>query len=185
MKSTMKVAGMFILFALLAYVIVSYSLNTTNSSHNKPYDGKELRIGMVGEAPVVREKQVTFHKINLQQMKEENNHLDAIFISKEFLSKAAAPEFAKVYKELEIPVFFLQSERSYVPFFYEELSYEDAPDTSVDLSYATALVPQQGNEMGYWQFGVYNDRRSKRNIQSAYSKMFEAIDQGSINEEEK
>ncbi|WP_454190171.1 hypothetical protein [Paenibacillus sp. Marseille-Q7038] len=179
MKSTMKVAGMFILFALLAYVIVSYSLTTTNSSKNKPYDGKELRIGMVGEAPVVREKQVSFHNINLQQMKEQSIHLDAIFISKEFLVQAAAPEFAKVYKELEIPVFFLQSQRSYIPFFYEGISYEDAPDTSADLSFATALVPKQGNEMGYWQFEVYNDRRNKRNIQSVYSKMFGAIDQGS------
>lgn len=185
MKSTTNIAGMFILFAILAYMIVSCSLTTTSSSHNKPYGGRELSIGMVGEAPAVREKQVSFHKISLQQMKEESKHLDAIFISKEFLSKAAAPEFAKVYKELEIPVFFLQSERSYAPFFYEELSYEDAPDKTADLSFATALVPQQGNEMGYWQFGVYNDRRNKRNVQSAYSKMFEAIDQGSINDKVK
>ena len=184
MKSTTNIAGLFILFAILAYVLVSCSLATTDSSLNQSYNGRALSIGMVGGAPDVREKQVSFYPLDLQQIKEESNHLDAIFISKEFLSQAAAPELAKVYKELKIPVFFLQSERSYVPFFYEELSYEDAPDTSADLSFATALVPQQGNEMGYWQFGVHKDRRSKRNIQSAYSKMFQAIDQGSINDEE-
>ncbi|WP_211746635.1 hypothetical protein [Paenibacillus sp. Marseille-Q4541] len=184
MKSTTNIAGLFILFIVLSYLLVSCSFASSDSFNRKPYDGRILSIGIVGEVPDVREKHILFQKIHLHQMKEASigHNLDAIFISKEFLSAAAAPEFAKVYKGAEIPVFFLESERGYVPFYYEGISYEDAPDT-FDLTYATALVPESGNEMKYWGFGLNNDKKNKKNIQSAYSDMFQAIDKGSLNNE--
>jgi hypothetical protein len=143
------------------------------SVETEPYKGRALTIGIIGEAPKVREQQVKFVNLQFFDLEKSTHHsqYDAIFITKDNLSEAAQDKYASIYKESKIPFFFIQSDKSHIPFLEVNLSYEDVPNMG-NFNYATGSLYSM--EMG-WAYGLYNDVENETNIMNAYSRIFEQI----------
>lgn len=168
----------FSLTLLLMLFMLSALLGCTTASDeiNSPvYKGKQLVIGVIGEPPIVREDNVIFKKLTFSELKELHSpsNFDAIFITKENLSEGAEQEYANIYKTAATPFFFIESKKSYLPFTYEELSYEEVPDISADM-YATGYF-QNDDKFQSWGYGLYNDKLTSLNIEDVYTRVFETI----------
>ncbi|OPA78639.1 hypothetical protein BVG16_12310 [Paenibacillus selenitireducens] len=167
----MNKISMILLF--ICFILAGCNADTINTPR---YEGKSLIIGVIGDAPNIREKTVNFKKITFNQLEVPNlsADFDAIFIMKEHLSEAARQQYAKIYKNAGIPFFFIESKKSYLPFINEEMSYEDVPDLTSD-NYATGYF-QSGKEYRHWGYGLYNDKANERNIEDVYTRIFTTIE---------
>jgi hypothetical protein len=167
-----------LLFVLSIVTACSYDKNEIKDS--PLYEGKTLTIGVVGEAPKVREENINFKNIELEDLKQENlnQEYNAVFIMKEHLSEAAKAPFAKIYKDSGIPYFFIESKKPYGVFTNEKSEYEGSPD-SPGKEYAWGYF-QSGEEGEYWGLGLYNDTVNEANIWDVYSRIFKIIDTKSI-----
>lgn len=175
-KRFLKNKSIMILLLLLVFTIIS-ACNKEEVKDSPLYKGDELTIGVVGETPEVREENIKFKNVTLEDLKESNfsSELNAIFIMKENLKAASKSPFAKVYKDSGVSFFFIESEKSYLPFVEEDIDYEDYSVTSPE-SYASGYY-QSGDEAQYWDYGLYNDEVNKNNILDVYSRIFKSINQ--------
>ncbi|TDK61738.1 hypothetical protein E2K98_12680 [Bacillus salipaludis] len=166
-----------ILFLLLTLFILSACSNDKNEVKDSPlYNGKKLTIGVVGKFPKVREQNIVFKNIKLEDLSQENlaSKYNAVFIIKEHLSEAAKAPYAKIYKNSGIPSFFIESKKSFVPFIDEETDYEEFPD-SKSGDYASGYY-QSGKEGTSWGFGLYNNTVNEANIKDVFSRIFKTIE---------
>jgi hypothetical protein len=165
-----KISIILLFICLILAGCNSYTIDTPR------YEGKSLVIGVIGDSPNIREKNVDFKKITFSQLEDQNlsPDFDAIIIMKEHLTEAANQKYAKVYKNAGIPFFFMESKKSYLPFINEEMSYDDVPDLTSD-NYATGYF-QSGKEYQYWGYGLYNDKTNELNIEDVYTRIFTTIE---------
>jgi len=166
----------FIIF-ICFFLIVGCSISTTQSPL---YEGKDLVIGVIGELPDVREKNIKFISISfndLETINDLSSQFDAVIITKEHLSEAAHAQYAKIYKTSGIPFFFMESTKSYFPFILEDKSYEDIRDISVKTGdYATGFLQLDEENIKYWGYGLYKNEVNKENVQDVYSRIFSTIE---------
>ncbi|WP_077324776.1 hypothetical protein [Virgibacillus siamensis] len=141
------------------------------------YEGQSLKIAVVGELPEVKEKGL-IHFSTIDELKKlhslNQQQFDAIFIMKEYLHQAAKKEYANIYKTSKIPFFFIQSEKIYLAFTKEDLSYEEASDLSNKDIYAVGYTTTNG-EGRYWGYGLYNGKENDKNIKNVYTRIFKRI----------
>lgn len=135
----------------------------------------ELKIGVVGESPEVKESQVQFEEINLNDLTNINlkSKYDGIIIMKDFLPEAAKSGYAEVYKKSGVPFFFIQSKTTYIAFIEKEIDYDEFPDENT-LNYATGYY-QNGEEAQFWEYGLYNDEETDAHIKDVYTRIFKTI----------
>lgn len=168
-----KLICSFLIFFLLITLV---SCNESESQPTKvnPF-GKALKIGVIGKIPNVKEEQVKFMEIKFSDLENQNfdSNYDAVFITKDNLSEAAQDKYAPIYKKSKIPFFFFQSNKTYIPFVTDNLSYEDAPVLD-DNSYAIGII-SNGDSYSFWGYGLYNGIENQINIQDIYSRIFETI----------
>ncbi|WML32988.1 transcription elongation factor GreAB [Clostridium sp. OS1-26] len=174
-----RIRGYFLLVIILSVLTACNKLQPQSIKTNS-YGGRALNIGIIGEAPEIREKQVKFVKIQFPDLEKEkfDSRYDAIFITKDNLSEAAQGKYASIYKKSKIPFLFIQTEKSYIPFIQEDLSYEKAPKMS-DKTYATGIICN-GNNVKYWSYGLYNDIENQANVKDVYSRIFETISENKM-----
>ena len=163
------------LFLLMIWMIASCRNDTVITPL---YEGRKLKIGVIGDAPDVREEHITFNPITFDEMAQGKQGLarfDAVFIMKEHHHEAAESPYAKVYRTAGIPFFYIESEKSHIPFVHEDIAYDDADDfNSGDFAagyYQTGRYNGQG-----WSFGLYNDKKNKPNVLGAYTQIFITIE---------
>ncbi|WP_138420846.1 hypothetical protein [Aquibacillus sediminis] len=89
---------------------------------------------------------------------------------KQYLGQAGEKQFAQVYNELKIPVFFIESKKSYLPFIYYDMTYEEAPNIE-DQTYATGIISEAKDTFNYW-----DDAENETNIKDVYSRIFTIIE---------
>lgn len=161
----------------LLLIVLSLAGCSSDTVDSSSYEGKSLVIGVIGDAPVIREDNVEFINLNFSDLKKVNNlssEYNAIFIMKEHLNEASEAIYAEIYKNSGVPFFFIESLKSYIPFVNEEISYEGAGN-SYNQMYATGYF-QYGDKWRFWGYGLYNDKRNETNIQDVYSRIFSTID---------
>ncbi|MEK4187353.1 hypothetical protein [Paenibacillus sp. FSL L8-0494] len=171
----MKKLSSYILVILIVMLATGCTV-TANTVVTPLYHGKSLSVGVVGEAPKVREEHVSFTSISFEELEEYaklSADYDAVFIMKEHLSEAAENKYAKVYKKAGIPFYFIGSTKSFMPFVTEKLSYEDISDTHSGM-YITGYL-QTGETYKTWGYGLYKDIVNEPNIKDAYSRVFTTI----------
>lgn len=110
----------------------------------------------------------------LEDYTKLSSNYDAVIIMKEHLEEAAEGKYAKVYRNADIPFFFIESTKSHIPFVVEELSYEDVSDINNGM-YATGYLPSDKGDRT-WGYGLYNDKVNESNIKNAYSWIFTTIE---------
>lgn len=155
-------------FLLIAMAMMLLSCNTLQAQSTKAnlYRGQNLKIGIIGEIPKVREEQIKFERIQFSDLEKDrfDSQYNAIFITKNNLSEASEEKYNPIYKKSKIPFFFIESNKSYVPFIQEGVSYEKAPNIP-DQTYVTGIL-YNGQNLKYWGYGLYND------IESHYGRTF-------------
>ena len=164
---------------LILLIVITMFLSCTinnNSVDSAAYSGEALVIGVIGEIPEIREEQITFEKIDLETLESNqyNFTYDGILIMKDYFEEASESEYASIYKRSSIPIFFIESQKSYIPFITENLNYESV-SISDELNYATGIFVL-GEEMKYWGYGLYNDTKNDTNIKDVYSRIFRDIE---------
>ncbi|MDN4492988.1 hypothetical protein [Ureibacillus aquaedulcis] len=174
-----KIMGLLIIVSIQSFLVGC----SKNSIETEEYKGMDLKIGVIGEIPEVREKNIKFVELELKDIKEPHRleELDAVFIMKENLIEAANDKYVESYQSGVLPFFFIESEKSYLPFVVAGASYEGTKDVQ-DGSYATGYLndPKTKGEMKYWGYGLYNDIWNEENIKDAYSRIFDTISELNI-----
>lgn len=142
------------------------------------YKGKSLHIGIIGEEPEIRENNIKFTRIDFNDIENQDNlsKYDAIFITKDNLIEADKSKYAEIYNNSPIPFLFIETSKSYVPFIYDNIDFKDFPDVE---SGAYAYLYDSKSEKS-WGYDLYNNEVNERNIQDAYSRIFNKIEELSM-----
>ncbi|WP_430789138.1 hypothetical protein VBD025_02875 [Virgibacillus flavescens] len=168
-----------LLIGFLGFLVFLVGCNAEDEVESPIYKGERLNIGVIGETPDVREQNVNFQSITLDKLESNVKNIftefDAVFIMKEYLVQAGERQYAKVYSELEIPVFFIQSKKSYLPFIYDDMTYEESPNIE-DQTYATGILSEEKDTFKTWGYGLYNDTENETNIKDVYTRIFTTIE---------
>jgi len=132
--------------------LVLYQTKVTNQ-----YDGRNLNIGIIGDIPKVREKQIKFTEIQFSDLGKERVNLDAIFIVEKNMSQNTLTKYTSFSKDLKLPFFFIN------------FKYDDYNKT-----YATGYIYTDG---GYksWSYNLQNNIENEKNIKLIYSQIFKDI----------
>ena len=177
----LKTSVKFLLLCLLTIFLVSCN---QDSSQIKHYEGKPLKIAVVGTTPKVSEKNINFSNITLDQLINEDTKIDsynAVFIMENKLSQAANKKYTKLYLESGVPFFFIKSEAGYMPFVDNSITYIDyAKRINDKQNYITGILGN-GIEEDFqsWKYGytVSDDNKvDKENTKGIYSNVFRTIE---------
>lgn len=118
----------------------------TQTPDFEPYDGRALRIAVVGEPPEADEEQVKFHEISFDELtNEELSSYDAVRMTEENLPKAAGAKYADTYSDSSIPFFFI-SASSHIPFTVKDPEYNDSWKWEAGKSYAVGVLKSKEND---------------------------------------
>lgn len=160
---------LFIFFALVA---------CTPSPDFELYEGRSLKIAVVGEPPKVKEEQVRFDEISFDEItSEEMRSYDAVFITEENLIKASERQYADIYLKSTIPVFFI-SASNHIPFTVEGVEYDHTWNWTSGKNYAVGVLTSQDNDtLKSWGYGLYNDEKKDEHIEAVYSRIFKTINE--------
>jgi hypothetical protein len=142
------------------------------------YAGRPLGIAVIGAAPDVRETNVTFEEFPMDDLLfVDTTEYDAVFIMKEYLEEASATEYAGVYKDSNIPFFFIESTKGSFPFSNPDALYSNSHEKSGGLGFAAGYMPSSdpGKEPTTYSFGLYNDIKNDETIKGTYSTIFNKI----------
>ena len=125
---------------LLFLILLAFSLSACSPSPEfERYEGGSLQIAVVGEAPDVKEEQIKFTEIPLEELTIEGiKAYDAVFIMENQLSEAAEDQYADLYLDSPIPIFFMGTD-NYVPFVEKELAYDQEMDWTAGTDYAVGI----------------------------------------------
>ncbi|WP_414839277.1 hypothetical protein [Carnobacterium sp. TMP28] len=167
-------------FLYLFLMISLFSTGCSTISHEL-YTGRDLKIGVIGDAPKVAETiffaDMTFEELEKDRMTVHSQH-DAIFIMPEKLTEADAEKFVEVYKQLRIPIFFIGTTKAAIPFTFEDASYSKVADVS-PKSYAAGYLYNPDNQLGQqWRFikeKEDNEKITEKEIKKIYSEIFNTI----------
>ncbi|WP_203363755.1 hypothetical protein [Bacillus sp. REN10] len=154
-----------------------------NEIQSEIYKGQDLAIGVVGEIPEVREKNIDFEALSLKEIsantKEVSDKFDSVFIMPEQFAEADDDQYVATYKALKIPTFFFESKKAHLPFVHEDVTYETAPNME-ETAYAVGYL-YSGEEEEYkddvWRYFLYNGVKNKVNIQDVYTNIFKTIEE--------
>ena len=137
-----------------SYFFKAYIENANQKQEVALYTKEPLKIGIIGDIPIINEKIIEFNQIQFKDLENEefNSKYDAILISKDNLSEAAQDKYAKAYRESKIPFFFIGSAKGTLPFTDENISYEDAPFLSDNVSF-DGILYKNNIEMGWSNSG--------------------------------
>lgn len=178
-RGLMKKLKIYFLLVLIFCILTACTKSIPNSIATEQHYGKSLSIGVIGHAPEVQvEEQVEFVEIKFSDLEKETSQFDAVVISEDNLSEASQAQYTSIYKKSEIPYFFIQSDKSYIPFTQVDLSYEDVPNLS-ESEYAIGIL-YDDNDFTYWGYGLYNDIENQENIDDVYTRIIQTISQNSI-----
>lgn len=150
--------------------------------NNEIYKGQLLNIAIIGEKPEVREENIKFTSVSLEEIAQNTKTIskkfNAVFIMPENFSKADEDTYIETYKNLEIPVFFIETTKAHLPFVTENVTYETAPEISEDL-YATGYLYSEstdGPKVDSWRFFLNNDLENSIKIKDVYTNIFKTIE---------
>lgn len=140
------------------------------------YEGKPLRIAVIGELPEVKEEQVEFENISFDEIKSDRiASYDAVIITEEKLIEASESQYADVYSQSKIPFFFI-SASSPIPFTVKDVEYDSSWKWTAGTSYAVGVLTLQ-EEKKSWGIGLYNDEKTGEHIEAVYSIIFQTIEE--------
>ncbi|WP_113927900.1 hypothetical protein [Bacillus sp. P14.5] len=142
------------------------------------YNGKSLRIGVIGDPPEVREENITFSEIAFHEIENKTaKEHDAIFVTKEHLYQASEGKSSEVYLNSAIPVFFIESS-SHIPFTVDESEFGQNWEWSPGNNFAVGIFSStESDSLNSWGYGLYNDEKTNEHVKGVFSRIFTTIEE--------
>src|SRR5699024_11090011 len=131
-------------YLILFILILTIGLSACSQNTNlESYDGKSLKIAVIGELPIVKERQATFKEITFTEIINDEFHsYDAVLIMEDHLSKASESKYSDYYLHSNTPFFFIAA-NSHVPFTVKDTACDEIWDWSPGHNYAVGIVASQ------------------------------------------
>jgi len=163
------------LYVLLCLIITSCDVIENNTNTLKEYDGIVLNIAFAGEVPEITNENVIYESIDLSTVKSTDlSKYDAIFIMEDMLEEASQAQYSELYEKTYKPFFFIGTQKSYIPFIYPELRYEDAEILEGDNSYITGIAYEKNGNGCKWK--VESDKKDETYFKDIYNETFRLIE---------
>ncbi|CAM4083458.1 hypothetical protein BAMA_16755 [Bacillus manliponensis] len=90
------------------------------------------------------------------------------------MTQASENQYADVYNQSNIPFFFMQSEKSYLPFADNQTTYDQAIKVK-NKSYTTGYI--NTNEIvRHWELSLNDKLDDKKAVNEVYSRIFMLIE---------
>jgi hypothetical protein len=169
-------------WAFSLFFVFSFFVSGCSAASHELYEGDALNIGVIGDSPKVAEENIFFSDLTFEAIENDTrtvsaNH-DALFIMHEKLDAADAEKYVEVYKQLNIPTFFIGTTKAHIPFVFEDATYSKVTDVS-PKTYAAGYLYDHGNNLGeQWRFTKEDDNEEKiteEEINEIYSEIFRTI----------
>lgn len=161
------------LFFSIILACLFLTVGCVNDNSLTDHKEQNLRIGVIGHPPTVDEN-VDFIETTLETLSSSSSmEFHALFIMPECLEEASKSQFAKLYKSLKYPIFFIGSTKSYYPFIEETLTYSTAPSTNSGM-FTTGFINEEG-QYKIFEYGLKNDEKTEKNLKLMYTNIFKTI----------
>ena len=150
--------------------------------NNEIYKGQKLNIAIIGVKPEVREENINFTSLSLEELSQNtktiSKEFNAVFIMSENFSNADEDKYIETYNNLTIPIFFIGTTKAHLPFVTENVKYENAPEISEDLYAAGYLYSEtnEGPKVDRWRFFLNNDLKDSIKIKDVYTNIFKTVE---------
>lgn len=145
------------------------------------YTGEILNIKTIGEVPKIEAENIIFTKMTFNDFQENPSFADsdAVFVMPEHLEEASKDKYIELYKEMNIPIFFIGTTKSHIPFVFDDATYDDVADVS-PVSYAAGYLYDHENELGEtWVFpkeSTDEEEITDKEIREIYTEIFTTIE---------
>lgn len=155
-----------------------------NTMNGPLYPGRPLNIGVIGDAPDVRETTVTFMPLTLNELEKNSDKLarqfDAVFITKDYFREASEQKYKEAYKKSGIPILFIKLDKLVFGYGDNKLTYDEMPNVLRNTLAGGIYYAPGTKEVTQWEFGLYNDVENETNVKTTYSTIFKTIEQKRI-----
>ncbi len=161
---------------IAATALAGCGVDASTQVKNTSYDGAYLKIGVIGEQPDLQEKNVKFSTLSFEELENTNqisSKFDAVFITKDNLKQADEEKYVTVYRKLDVPTFFLETTKGFLPFVFEDLSYANASE--VNDAYVFGYLQETKDSYRFWEYGLNNNQKNDKKIKDVYSRIFKTI----------
>ncbi|SOC43657.1 amino acid oxidase [Ureibacillus acetophenoni] len=148
------------------------------SSEEVKYDGAPLNIAVFGDLPEVKNKNIHFELLTLETLSEDTSNIalnfNAIMITPSVFEEASDDRFVEVYKSLETPIIFFDTNKRHYPFVNESITYESAYFDVLDNGSHTTIyiADTKLNREDAWYFYL----EDKKDVNVLYSEIFKKIE---------
>ena len=164
MKSSRKKTNLLLLFVLLSLGTILSACSAVQGQENqeKPSDlpktkVTDIHVAVVGEMPNIKvnKKKVKLIPASLDNLIQEGSlPYDAVLVMENKLKDAANEKYKDLYFESGIPIFFVKSEASHLPFIDYDLTYDEYVNRIDDQdNFIVGILKEKGKEgMKGWKF---------------------------------
>lgn len=164
---------------ILSIISILFLLTLSACSNDEvKYDGKPLKIAIIGDVPELHNKKIHFEPISLDELSEDavqiSTDFDAIMITPLMFEEASNDRFVEVYNSSKIPIIFFDSEKRNLPFTNGGLTYETARGESLKNGSHTTIYLSDidANREDVWYFYL----KDEKELDVLYKEIFEKVE---------
>lgn len=162
-------------------LILIFYISGCSENKSDIYAGETLQIMTIGNAPKIKEENILFTSMTLEDLEQSVSSVDgdAVFIMPENLVEASMDKYVDLYKQLNVPVFFIGTTKAHIPFVFDNVEYDEVADVS-PVSYAAGYLYNQRNELGEtWRFtkeSSTDEKITDKEINKIYIDIFNTVE---------
>ena len=177
--------SLFTLVTILTACSVAEGHENKNGESGGKKESDRIHVAVVGKMPdiIIDENKVRLTSADLDTLnQEERLSYDAILVMENKLKDAANEKYKGLYLESGIPVFFVKSEASHLPFIDYDLTYDEYVNRVGDQdNFIVGILKEKGKEgMKGWKFPypVVDSKMLKddENTEQIYNNLFIKIE---------
>ncbi|WP_456276402.1 hypothetical protein [Bacillus sp. AK128] len=163
----------YIMVLLTVFLLVGCS-QTNDKSHeqNKTLE-QSLKIAIVGTEPLYDFENIEWIKVNIDELSDNINYYDALFVMEETFSKTSQAKYAELYQELPYPTYFIGLNEPYEVFMDKDITITDLKE-SESMAFAQGYFKSEQGEKT-WTFVPPQPLKSESDFRSIYKDIFHSI----------
>ena len=144
------------------------------SNNEIQYDGKLLKIAVIGETPELENEKVHLEQLSLEQFREDTINVaqkfDAMIVTPESFEVASDDTYVDSYRNAEMPIIFFDSNKRHYPFVNGGLTYETNFNSLDNGSHTTIYLHNlREDKDDAWFFYLDN----KKDLNELYTEVFQ------------
>ena len=158
--------------------LVSLFILVGCSNKEVKYDGSLLNIAVIGDVPELNQENIRFEAVTLDLLRKDAEHIssefDTVMITPVMFEEASDDSMVDVYKNLEMPIIFFNSEKRHFPFTRTGATYKTAHwDSLNDGSHTTIYLYNNNQDReDAWYFFLEDEKK----IDGHYKDIFEKVE---------